>query len=103
MYVHKKSKSTPETSAQVLKETLPLLEASDAFDNDSLFALLKSYAELAELKVNTVMWPIRTALSGKQATPAGATGIMEVLGKEESLRRIRIGLEKLEHSETPEN
>ena len=41
------------------------------------------------------MWPIRTALSGKQMTPAGATEIMEVIGKEESLRRIRQAIEKL--------
>ena len=46
-------------------------------------------------KTGFVMWPIRTALSGKQMTPAGATEIMEVLGKEESLKRIRLGIEKL--------
>ncbi|MBR2188840.1 MAG: glutamate--tRNA ligase [Eubacterium sp.] len=95
MYTHKKSKSTPERALQVLTETLPLLEAAESFDNDTLFALLKAYADERELKVNTVMWPLRTAVSGKAATPAGATGIMEVLGKEESLRRIRDGIGRL--------
>ena len=95
MYTHNKSKSTPERALQVLTETLPLLEAAESFDNDTLFALLKAYADERELKVNTVMWPLRTAVSGKAATPAGATGIMEVLGKEESLRRIRDGIGRL--------
>ena len=96
MYVHKKSKSTLESSAKILTETLPLLESADHFDNDSLFALLSSYAEATEQKLNTVMWPLRTAVSGKTATPAGATGLMELLGKEESLRRIRGGLEMIQ-------
>ncbi len=96
MYVHKKSKSTKETSLKVLRETLPLLEAAAGFDNDSLFEILSGYAKANELKVNTVMWPLRTAVSGKQATPAGATGIMEVLGKEETLARVRSAIGKLE-------
>ena len=98
MYVHKKSKSTLETSEKVLSETIPLLESAEAFDNDSLFQLLSGYAKENEMKVNTVMWPLRTAVSGKQATPAGATGIMEVLGKEESLKRLHAGLEKIKNA-----
>ena len=99
MYTHKKSKSTAESSLQVLKETLPLLEASEGFDNDTLFAVLKAYADEKGLKVNTVMWPLRTAVSGKAATPAGATGIMEVLGKDETVRRIRDGIARLDAAE----
>ena len=95
MFIHKKSKSTLETSKAVLTEVIPLLEKADAFDNDSLFALLQAAASENGWKVNQVMWPIRTALSGRQSTPAGATGIMDILGKEESLKRIRAGLEKL--------
>lgn len=95
MYTHKKSKSTAETSLQVLTETLPLLEAAADFDNDTLFSVLKAYADEKGLKVNTVMWPLRTAVSGKAATPAGATGIMEVLGKDETLRRMRDGIARL--------
>ena len=54
------------------------------------------YVEDTGVKTGFVMWPIRTAVSGKQMTPAGATEIMEVLGKEESLARIRKGIQMLE-------
>ncbi len=96
MYVHKKMKTNEETSLQVLKEVQPLLEAQEDFSNDALFAMLSAYAKEHGYKVGYVMWPIRTALSGKQMTPAGATEIMEVLGKEESIRRIKKGIELLE-------
>ncbi len=95
MYVHKKMKTNEETSLQVLKEVQPLLEAQEDFSNDALFAMLSAYAKEHGYKVGYVMWPIRTALSGKQMTPAGATEILEVLGKEESLVRIQAAIEKL--------
>ena len=95
MYVHKKMKTNEETSLQVLKEVQPLLEAQEDFSNDALFAILPAYAKEHGYKVGYVMWPIRTALSGKQMTPAGATEILEVLGKEESLVRIQAAIEKL--------
>ena len=95
MYVHKKMKTNEETSLQVLKEVQPLLEAQEDFSNDALFAMLSTYAKEHGYKVGYVMWPIRTALSGKQMTPAGATEILEVLGKEESLVRIQAAIEKL--------
>lgn len=98
MYEHKKMKSTLESSMEVLKETLPMLENFDDFNNDSLYAFLSEYVSKKEVKTGFVMWPLRTALSGKQMTPAGATEIMEVLGKEESLNRIRKGIELLEKS-----
>ena len=47
------------------------------------------------IKNGVALWPVRTAVSGKQMTPGGAYEIMSILGKEESLRRIRIGIEKL--------
>ena len=95
MYVHKKMKCTKETSLEVLKDVLPLLGAQEDFSNDALFELLSGYVNEKGYKTGFVMWPIRTAASGKQMTPAGATEIMEVLGKEESLKRIRKGIEKL--------
>ncbi len=98
MYVHKKSKSTKETSLAVLTEVVPLLAGMQEFDGDTLFETLKAFAADHEYKVNTVMWPIRTAVSGKAATPAGATGLLEVLGKEESLARIRAAIEKLSNA-----
>ena len=95
MYVHKKMKSTLETSLTVLRETLPILEAQEDYSNDGLFTVLSAYASEKGYKTGLVMWPLRTALSGKQTTPAGATQIMEVLGKEETLSRIRAAIEKL--------
>ena len=97
LFRNKKSKSTPETSLQVLTDTLPLLENAEKFDNDSLFDILKPFSTEKGLKLNTVMWPLRIALSGKMVTPAGATGIMEVLGKEESIARIKTAIEKLQN------
>ncbi len=98
MYAHKKMKTTQESAIEVLKEVLPMLEAQEDYTNDALYQLLLSYVEKKGVKTGYVMWPIRTAVSGLQMTPAGATEIMEVLGKEETLIRIRKGIELLEHA-----
>lgn len=95
MYTHKKMKTNAESSLAVLKDVLPILEGTDDYSNDSLYQTLLAYVQEKEYKNGYVMWPIRTAVSGKQMTPAGATEIMEVLGKEESLKRIRLAIEKL--------
>ena len=95
MYCHKKMKSTKETSLEILNEVLPILEKQEDYKNDELYKVLSEYVADKGYKTGLVMWPIRTAVSGKQMTPAGATEIMEVLGKEESLARIRKGIEKL--------
>ena len=99
MYVHKKMKTTKENSLETLKEVLPILEAQDDFSNDALFEALSKYVADKGVKTGFVMWPIRTAVSGKQVTPAGATEIMEIIGKEESLARIKKGIELLEAAE----
>ena len=96
MYTHKKMKTNAETSLAVLRELLPLLEAQEDYTNDALYKTLSAYVEEKGYKNGYVMWPVRTAVSGKQMTPGGATELMEVLGKEESLIRIRKGIEKLE-------
>ena len=95
MYTHKKMKTNSETSFAVLKELLPILEAQEDYTNDALYGLLQGYAKENGYKNGYVLWPVRTAVSGKQMTPAGATEIMEVLGKEETLNRIRKGIELL--------
>ena len=99
MYIHKKMKTTKENSLETLKEVLPILEAQDDFSNDALFEALSKYVADKGVKTGFVMWPIRTAVSGKQMTPAGATEIMEIIGKEESLTRIRKGIELLENAQ----
>ena len=96
MYCHKKMKTTEETSLNLLKEVLPLLEAQDDYSNDALFEALVEFGKEHGYKTGYIMWPIRTALSGKQTTPAGATEILEILGKEESIKRIHAAIEKLE-------
>ena len=96
MYTHKKMKTNAETSLEVLTEVLPILEKQDDYSNDALYATLLKYVEAKGCKNGYVMWPIRTAVSGKQMTPGGATELMEVLGKEESLNRIRKGIELLQ-------
>ncbi|MBO4617257.1 MAG: glutamate--tRNA ligase [Lachnospiraceae bacterium] len=92
MYEHKKMKTTLESSLEVLEDVIPLLEAHNDYTNDSLYAMLSDYVARKEVKNGYVMWPIRTALSGKQMTPAGATEILEVLGKEESIKRLNTGV-----------
>ena len=99
MYIHKKMKTTKENSLETLKEVLPILEEQDDFSNDALFEALSKYVADKGVKTGFVMWPIRTAVSGKQMTPAGATEIMEIIGKEESLTRIRKGIELLENAQ----
>ena len=95
MYTHKKMKTNEQTSLEVLTEVLPLLEKQEDYSNDALYAMLSGYVAEKGCKNGYVMWPIRTAVSGKQMTPGGATELMEVLGKEESLARIRRGIELL--------
>ena len=92
MYTHKKMKTNAETSLLVLQEILPLLEAQEDYSNDALYAMLSDFVKEKGYKNGYVLWPIRTAVSGKQMTPGGATEIMEILGKEESLARIRKGI-----------
>lgn len=95
MYTHKKMKTNAENSLTLLQEALPVLENMTAFDNDSLFEALSEFAKEHEYKTGFVMWPLRTAVSGKQATPGGATELMSVLGKDETITRIKAAIEKL--------
>ncbi len=96
MYVHKKMKTTKESSLEVLKELLPRLEALNDYSFAGVEAALMGYITEKGIKNGQGLWPIRTAVSGKQMTPGGAYEIMEILGKEESLRRVRKAIEMLE-------
>jgi glutamyl-tRNA synthetase len=96
MYTHKKMKTTEESSLAVLREVLPVLEGLDDYSNDTLYATIQQFAADHEYKNGYVLWPLRTAVSGKQMTPGGATELMEIFGKEESLRRIKDGIARLE-------
>ena len=96
MYHHEKSKCDPTISLAILKSVEPLLAEVDNWDNDSLFQALKDFGKENGYKTGSVMWPIRTALSGVLATPGGATALAEILGKPETMRRIQAGIKKLE-------
>ena len=96
LYCHKKMKTTEESSLEVLKELLPVLEKQEDYSNDALYNCLLDYVKEKGCKNGQVLWPVRIAMSGKQMTPCGASEMMEVLGKEESLKRIRAAIGKLE-------
>ena len=96
LLTNKKAKTDAEKSLATLKDLLPRLEASEDFTNDALFEMLKAYTQEKGCKVNAVMWPLRIAVSGQSVTPAGATEIMDIIGKDESIARIRAAIEKLE-------
>ena len=91
-------KTNPEISLEVLNKVIPVLEGFDNYTNDALYELLCGFAKENGYKNGQILWPVRTALSGKQMTPAGATEILEVLGKEESMKRLHAAVEKLEQA-----
>ncbi len=95
MYTHKKMKTDAENSRNVLQELLPKFEELEDYSEANIEALLMAYIAEKGIKNGQGLWPVRTAVSGKQSTPGGAYEIMSILGKEESLRRIRIAIQKL--------
>ena len=97
MYTHKKMKTDPEISLKALKLALPVLEALEDFSEENVKAVLMELAQKNEMKTGQIMWPVRIAISGLQSTPGGATEIAYLLGKDETLRRMKLGVEKLEN------
>ena len=96
MFTHKKMKTNTESSLKVLRDLLPRFEALEDYSEASIESLIKSYVSEKEIKNGQGLWPVRTAISGKQSTPGGAYEIMSILGKEESLCRIRLAIDMLE-------
>lgn len=92
IFINKKSKTTLENSKTVLEEVRTKFEKLGTWDYDSLHDLLINFAKEKDLKNGTVMWPVRIALSGMSVTPGGAIEILDILGKEESLKRIDFAL-----------
>ena len=92
LYVHKKSKTNLENSLTSLQAVLPVLEQLDVWTNESLYEALVALASQLGVKNSVILWPLRVAVSGKASTPGGATELCALLGKEESLRRIRTGI-----------
>ncbi len=98
MYVHKKSKTTLENSLEGLNSAYPVLEAIVDWNESTIHEALFAHIESLGIKNSLILWPVRTAISGKAVTPGGAIEIADILGKEETLRRIRTGMEKLKNS-----
>ncbi len=96
LYTHKKMKTNPENSLDILKKMKAKLETFDDWSEEGLHDYVINYIAELEIKNGMGLWPLRTAVSGKAMTPGGAFEIMYILGREESLRRIEIGIEKLE-------
>ncbi len=94
LLVHKKSKSTLESSQQVLSDFLNILEDTE-WNDDAIKAAMVDYAEANELKNGTVMFPIRIAVTGQSVTPGGTVEVLRYLGKEESLKRLQHSLDRL--------
>ena len=96
LFVHKKSKSDEASSKAVLETVIPLFEALESWDDEHILDTMVKLAEEQGVKNAKIMWPVRIAAAGKAVTPGGAVEICRILGKEETLRRLRIGLEKLQ-------
>ena len=95
LYVHKKSKTDEAGSLETLNKMLPVFEAIEDWNDDSILAAMTGMAEACGCKNAKIMWPVRIAVAGKAVTPGGAVEICRILGKDETLRRIRVGIEKL--------
>ena len=98
LYVHKKSKTDEAGSLEMLRAMLPVFEGISDWCDENILAAMTGMAEKCECKNAKVMWPVRIAAAGKAVTPGGAVEICRILGKGETLRRMRVGIEKLEKS-----
>ncbi|MCI2058202.1 MAG: glutamate--tRNA ligase [Oscillibacter sp.] len=94
-YTNKKSKTDSAVSLRMLEEALPVLEALPAWTNDSIHDALMELAAALGVKNATLMWPVRIAVSGRLVTPGGAVELCRILGRSETLRRLRIGMDRL--------
>ena len=95
LFVHQKSRSSTESAKAVLEDIIPQFEALDSWTDENLLGIMNALTERMGVKKSVVMWPVRIAAAGKAVTPGGAVEICRILGKEETLRRLRIGLQKL--------
>ena len=94
-FTNKKSKTNAEVSLAMLEKATPALEAISDWTQDAVHDTLIDLAASLEVKNATLMWPVRIAVAGKLVTPGGAVELCHILGKEETLRRLKLGMEKL--------
>ena len=98
LYTHKKMKTNPENSLESLNHVLPVLKELEDWTEESIHNALFALIEKLEVKNGLILWPIRVALSGKAFTPGGGIELAELLGKEESIKRIEFAIEKLKNN-----
>ena len=98
LYINKKNKSTLESSLEILGLSVECLSCVEQWTDEMLFDRLSALAEARQMKIGHLLWPVRIAVSGLMATPGGATDILYLVGKEESLRRIGRGIQMLERA-----
>lgn len=96
LYTHKKMKTNPENSLEALKEVLPVLESIDDWTKENIHDRLIELVQKLELKNGRILWPVRVAVSGKAFTPGGGVELAAILGKKETIERIKKGIELLE-------
>lgn len=95
LYVHKKMKTTEEMCLENLKKAVPVLEELADWTNEGIYNALVALIQEMGIKNGQMLWPVRTALSGKPTSPCGASELAELLGKEESIKRLNKGIEML--------
>lgn len=95
IYLHKKMKTTYNSSLSALEAAVPVLEELTHWDEESIHQSLMDLVQQLGIKNGQMLWPVRTAISGKPITPGGAFEIADILGKKETLRRISIGMDRL--------
>lgn len=95
LYCHKKMKTDEANSLEALNAVLPVLEGLNEWSYDAIHDALFGLAQKLELKNGRILWPVRTAVSGKAVTPGGAVELCHILGREETLARLRRGVELL--------
>jgi len=95
LYTHKKMKTNPENSLEALNEVLPVLEGITEWTKENIHDSLIALVEKLELKNGRILWPVRVAVSGKAFTPGGGVELAYILGKDETIARIKKGIEQL--------
>lgn len=95
LYIHKKNKVDESICLDILQKSIPVFENLENWDNESIYNAIVSFANEIGMKNAAVLWPIRTALSGKPTSPCGASEMGELFGKDETLTRLKKGIEKL--------
>jgi glutamyl-tRNA synthetase len=95
LYTNKKSKTDSAVSLQMLEKVTPVLEAVSDWTPETIHDTLIGFAAELGVKNATLMWPVRIAVSGRLVTPGGAVELCHILGKQETLRRLRVGMDKL--------